>query len=407
MIEILAGVISFTVIVLVLLLFITGARRWLVPSGECEISINDNLTIQAPVGARLLEVLNESNVNVPGACGGAGTCGLCKVRIATEESEAKPLERALLSRSEIVHGTRLACQVTIRQPLAVEVDDACFGVNSWQCEVKSVKTLSTLIREIVLSVPEGESLNFRPGSFVQITCPPYQLNFSDIEIAEPYRDAWDHNHLRSLKAATRVPVTRAYSLANRHDDQNLLRLNIRIALPPHGSKDIPPGIVSSWLFSLKPGDQVDLQGCFGHFYVEPSMKEAIFIGGGVGLAPLYAQIMDLFHHRNTERKVSLWYGARSKRELYYEEDLQELQDTCANFEWHTSLSDPETGDQWDGPTDFIHQVLFDAYLSDHPAPEECEYYLCGPPLMVKAVFSMLDNLGVDPESIHYDDFGGG
>ena len=407
MAEILAGIFSFTLIVLVLLLFVLGARRWLVPQGQCAIMVNGKTGISTAIGNQLLDVLNHAGVSVPGACGGVGTCGLCKVQIQGDERFAKPQEKALLSRAELTSGTRLACQVSIREAMAVTVDDVCFGVSTWQCEVVSVSTLSTLIREIVLRLPAGESMNYRPGGFVQITCPPYQLDFSGIEVAEPYCNRWERDGLRDLKAGTSVPVTRAYSMANRHDDQNLVRLNIRIALPPPSSKSIPPGVVSSWLFSLQPGDTVDIQGCFGHFQVEPSDREILFIGGGVGLAPLYAQVMDLLHVQKSRQKMSLWYGARSAQELYYTEDLQYLDDHCENFEWHVSLSEPEPEDQWHGDTGFIHQVLLDRYLGAHPAPEECDYYLCGPPLMIRAVFSMLENLGVDPRSIHFDDFGGG
>jgi len=407
MTEIFLGIVSFTGIVLLLSLFVLGARRLLVPSGMCSVTVNDRVSIEVPVGQRLLQALNKAEIDLPNACGGAGTCGLCKVRVIGSNGNPRPQELALLSRSEAARGMRLACQVPVLHGMNVEVDDTSFGVSTWQCTVKSITAVSSLISEIVLQLPAGEKLNFRPGSFVQVTCPPYQLDFSTMEISSKFKDVWDKSRLWALKAGSKKPVTKAYSMANRPDDQDVIRLNVRIALPPPRSRQIPPGVVSSWLFSRKPGDTVQVAGCFGIFLVKPSDKEAIFIGGGVGMAPLYAQIMDLFDHQNTDRKISFWYGARAKRELYYQEDFNRLQEQHDNFSWHVALSEPEPGDNWQGATGFIHKTIFDQYLSQHPAPEDCEYYLCGPPLMVKAINSMLYNLGVDADSIHYDDFGGG
>lgn len=405
MIEILLGVAAFTLIVLILTLIVLGARRVLVPSGQCVVKVNQILSLNASIGQRLLEVLSPAGIQLPTACGGAGTCGLCKARVIEGGGEVKPQENALLSRKEIASGVRLACQVPILNPMTVEVDDIYFGVNSWRCKVDSVRQLSTLISEIVLRLPEGETCEFRAGSFVQVTCPPYQLNFSDLAIEEAYRDNWDKNDLWKFKASSAQPVTRAYSVANHPGDKNVIRLNIRIALPPGHGSNIPPGIVSSWLFSLKPGDEVEVTGPYGFFFVEPSDREAIFIGGGVGMAPLYAQILDLLDTQKTTRKISYWYGTRSKRELYYEDQFERLDSQYDNFSWQVALSEPEEKDNWQGHTGFIHKVILDEYLSSHQTPEDCEYYLCGPPLMVKAVLATLDNLGVDPESIHYDDFG--
>ncbi len=406
MIEIILGVASFTAIVFVLALFVLGARRLLVPSGECAIDVNGRLSVTAAIGQRLLDVLTRSGVQLPSACGGAGTCGLCKARVVEGGGDAGPQEIALLSRTETAKGVRLACQVPVLRPMNVEVDDIYFGVKSWQCTVESVHHVATLISEIVLRLPEGEDFDFRAGSFVQVTCPPYQLNYSQLDIDNKYRDVWEKSKLWSLKSGTGTPVTRAYSMANRPDDKGVIRLNVRIAVPPPRNRDVPPGIVSSWLFSLKPGDTVDVTGPYGHFLVEPTDKEAIFIGGGVGMAPLYAQILDLLERQNTKRKISYWYGARSKRELYYDDEFESLQSQYDNFSWHVALSEPEVEDKWRGLTGFIHKVIFDEYLAKHRAPEDCEYYLCGPPLMVKAVLAMLDNLGVDADDIHYDDFGG-
>lgn len=407
MLEILLGIAAFAIIVLILTLFVLGARRLLVPSGQCEVRVNQKLVLNASIGQRLLEVLTPAGIQLPTACGGAGTCGLCKARVTEGGGEAKPQENALLSRKEISKGVRLACQVPILKAMNVEVDDIYFGVNTWQCKVESVRQLSTLISEIVLKLPDGETCEFRPGSFVQVSCLPYALNFSDLEVDEAYCDIWDKADLWKYKVASEHSVTRAYSVANKPGDDSVISLNIRIALPPGPGSNFPPGIVSSWLFSLKPGDEVEVTGPYGLFYVEPSDKEAIFIGGGVGMAPLYAQILDLLEAQNTVRKVSYWYGGRSKRELYYDDQFEQLDSKYDNFSWHVALSEPEAKDKWQGLTGFIHKVILDEYLGKHPAPEDCEYYLCGPPLMVKAVLATLDNLGVDAESIHYDDFGGG
>jgi Na+-transporting NADH:ubiquinone oxidoreductase subunit F len=407
MIEITLGIATFTVIILLLSLLVLSARRLLVPAGSCEVNINNRITVNAPVGHRLLEVLTKAGVNLPSSCGGAGTCGLCKARVDDKDSVAKPQELALLSRAEIAQGVRLACQVPVLHPLKVEVDDACFGVNSWQCTVESTHNVATLIREIVLKLPEGESLNFRPGSFVQVSCPGYTLSYADLEIDPEYRNVWNQSGLLALKAGTPVSVTRAYSMANRPSDKKVIRLNVRIALPPPGSHNIAPGTVSSWLFSLNPGDKIEVSGCFGHFLVEPSDCEAVFIGGGVGMAPLYAQITDLLDRQHSKRKISFWYGVRSKRDLYYSREFERLQKENENFSWQVALSEPQPEDKWQGPTGFIHNVISDQYLNRHKTPEDCEYYLCGPPMMVKAVYSILGNLGVEPINIHYDDFGGG
>ncbi len=405
--EIFLGVLGLTMLVLILSLSVIGARKLLVPSGSCSINVNDRLNIDAPVGQHLLNVLTSAGINLPGACGGAGTCGLCKARLPEEAEGLRPQERALLSRAEIAQGTRLACQVPILHPLRVVLEDNCFEVSTWKCRVESSINVTSLIRELVLNLPAEQKLNFWPGSFVQITCPPYQLDFSTLDIATTFRSTWDHANLRSLKAGTSTPVVRAYSMANRPSDQTVIRLNIRIALPPPGRTDIPPGIVSSWLFSLKPGDEVEVAGCFGDFQVEPNDREAIFIGGGVGMAPLYAQITDLLDHQHSNRRISFWYGARSQQELYYVDDLERLANDHQNFSWHVALSMPNDKSNWQGPMGFIHKVILEQYLGQHETPEDCDYYLCGPPLMIKAVFAMLDSLGVEANQIYYDDFGGG
>ncbi len=403
MLEAALGILFFTIIVLLLTLFVLGARRVLVPRGECQIEINGRKTVDAQIGQRLLEVCQHAGIHLPSACAGAGTCGLCKTRVLAGGGDPGPQELAHLSRREAKRGGRLACQVRVLGPMTIEVDEAYFDINTWDCLVEETRNVSTLIREIVFRLPEP--MEFRAGGFVEIECPPYQLDFSDLEIEAEYRDVWDRFKLWDLHAGTNTPVSRAYSMANHPAEQGLVILNIRIALPPSGHPEAPPGVVSSWLFSLKPGDPVQLRGPYGHFAVEPSERELVFIGGGAGMAPLRAQILDLLETQRSKRKISYWYGARSRRELYYEEVFENLQAEHDNFEWHPALSEAETDDQWDGYTGYIHQVAYDNYLMSHAAPESCEYYLCGPPMMVESVLAMLDELGVDGEYIHYDDFG--
>lgn len=404
--EIGIGVVSFTSIVLVLGILVLLARRLLVPSGECEVLVNDRMTLKVAAGRRLLDVLADAGVRLPSACGGAGTCGLCRLRVVTGAGEAGPQELAHMTRAQARRGDRLACQVSVLAPMAVAVDEAYFGVRTWLCTVESARNVATLIREIVLTLPEGEEMDFRAGGFVQITSPRFELAFRDIAIEEEYRDVWTRDRLWELGVRSRQPETRAYSMANHPGDNRRIVLNVRVALPPPGPEDVPPGIVSSWLFSLKPGDGVEVSGPFGHFFVEDTDREAVFIGGGVGMAPLHAQIRDLLERRRSGRRISFWYGARSRREIYYADVFERLAKEHENFSWHVALSAPEVGDAWDGLRGFIHKVVYEEYLAHHSAPEDCEYYLCGPPMMVRAVLAMLDDLGVEPEVIHFDDFGG-
>ena len=403
--EAILGILFFCGIVLMLTLFVLAARRLLVPRGECTIDINGRKTVTATIGERLLAVCQGAGILLPSACAGAGTCGLCKVRIVAGGGEAGPQELAQLKLAEVRKGARLACQVSLLGPLAVEVDEAYFDIRSWHCQVAETRNVSTLIREIVLTLPPGEVMEFRSGAFIELSCPPYRLDFSDFDIEAEYRDVWDQHKLWQLKAATDSAVTRAYSMANHPAEEGVVLLNIRLALPPPGEAKAPPGLVSSWLFSLKVGDEVTLRGPYGHFAVEPGERELVFIGGGAGMAPLRAQVLDLLETQATRRKISYWYGARSRRELYYTDLFERLQDEFDNFEWHPALSAPEKSDAWAGDTGFIHQVAFDQYLGRHPAPESCDYYLCGPPMMVQSVLAMLDELGVAAEHIHYDDFG--
>ena len=405
MFEAVLGILFFCAIVLVLTLFVLGARRVLVPRGNCEIEINGRKTVTAEIGQRLLDVCQSEGIHLPSACAGAGTCGLCKARVLEGGGEAGPQELALMSQAEARRGGRLACQVRVLGPMSIEVDEAYFDVRTWHCKVSETRNVSTLIREIVLTLPAGETMDFRAGSFVELTCPPYQVDFSEFDIEEEFRDVWEQQKLWQLSAGSEVAVTRAYSMANHPAEAGIIMLNIRIALPPRAPANAPPGAVSSWLFSLRPGDEVDVRGPYGHFAVEPGGRELVFIGGGAGMAPLRAQILDLLETQGSSRKITYWYGARSRRELYYDDVFERLQTEFDNFEWHPALSEPDKKDAWDGATGFIHQVAYDNYLSQHAAPETCEYFLCGPPLMVQAVLAMLDELGVAAENIHFDDFG--
>ncbi|MDH3378207.1 MAG: NADH:ubiquinone reductase (Na(+)-transporting) subunit F [Gammaproteobacteria bacterium] len=406
MVEIVVGVVFFAALVSLLAIFVLVARRFLVPQGECQITINTRKKVTGAIGQRLLDLLAREEIRLPSACGGAGTCGLCKVRVLNGGGETGPQELAHLTKTEAANGVRLACQVSALGAMAVEVDEASFGVQTWRCTVESTRNVSTLIREIVLRLPEGEEMDFRAGGFVQVTCPPYRVAYADFDIEDEYRDVWDRLALWRFEARSEEPITRAYSMANHPGEKGVIVLNVRIALPPPYAKGVPPGIVSSWLFGLQLGDAIEVMGPFGHFFVEDTEKEAVFIGGGAGMAPLRAQILDLLETRQSKRKMTFWYGARSKREVFYGDVFDALRADHDNFDWHVALSEPEPGDEWQGFTGFIHEVILDNYLEHHPAPEDCEYYLCGPPLMVRAVLKMLDNLGVEPHGIHYDDFGG-
>jgi len=405
MLEATLGVLFFSGIVLLLTLFVLGARRLLVPRGECEIEVNARKTVPAQIGQRLLEVCQDAGLHFPSACRGVGTCGLCKARVLSGGGEAGPQELAQLSQREARKGFRLACQVRVLGPMSIEVDEAYFDVKTWHCQVEQVRNVSTLIRELVLRLPADEPMEFSAGSFVELTSPPYQVAFSEFEIEAEFRDVWDRFKLWQLKAGSDIEVTRAYSMANHPAEKGIIILNIRIALPPPGHPGAQPGVVSSWLFSLKPGDAVAVRGPYGLFAVDPGERELVFIGGGAGMAPLRAQVLDLLETQHSTRKISYWYGARSRRELYYDEVFDALQREHDNFEWHPALSEMEKSDAWEGYSGFIHQVAYDNYLERHPSPESCEYYLCGPPLMVQSVLAMLDELGVAAENIHFDDFG--
>lgn len=406
MTDILLGIALFTLIVMVLSLAVLAARAFLAPPAMATVTVNQDRKIVARTRQKLLDVLHDNGILVPSACAGAGTCGLCKVAVTGGGGEVLPTERSKLDRQEVRSGMRLACQVQLRGDVAVQIPDDLLGTNIWDCKVASTRSLAPFIREVVLDLPEGGDLQFRAGSFVQITAPPHDLRYADFDIAPAFEPIWQQMSLRALSSGSKVEVTRAYSIANRPEDKGRIVLNIRLALPPPAVEGAPPGIVSSYLFDVKPGQTVRATGPYGNFGAIDTGKEMVFIGGGVGMAPLRAIIFDQLERLGTDRRISFWYGARSKVELYYADEFEALQKKHANFTWTVALSDPKQEDNWDGPTGFVHNVAYQAYLKNHATPEDCEYYLCGPPLMIRAVFSMLDDIGVERSSIFSDDFGG-
>lgn len=405
MIEIVFGSLIIVALVLGLSLVVLGARALLVPSVPVEISVNGSLDIAGTTGRKLLAILNDAQIRVPSACAGAGTCGLCRVRVPNGAGAPLPTELARLSRDDLKAGERLACQVVVRGPLAVTVPDAILSAKSWRSKVVSNHMLAPLIRELVLEVPQDVAFEFVPGSYVQIEAPPYALDFSRIVVAPRFEPIWAEVGWRRLKAQSGEVTQRAYSVASRPADAGLIVLNIRLAVPPPGSAShIPPGLVSSYLFSLDPGNEVTVSGPFGDFRVHESDREMIFIGGGVGMAPLRAMIHAQLG-KGSKRKISFWYGARSGADVFYAEEFNALASKHENFNWTPALSEPAPEDQWSGPTGFIHDVVWRNHLEHHPAPEKCEFYLCGPPLMIQAVLAMLEECGVEPQSIYNDDFG--
>lgn len=404
--EILLGIGLLTGIVMMLILLVLLARAFLSRQVEATVTVNGDQILQTITGQKLLTVLHDNGILIPSACAGAGTCGLCQVTVLDGGGEALPTEAAKLDKRELRAGVRLACQVTVHGDMDVKVPEDMLGTESWECKVVSTTPLAPFIREIVLALPEGASPRFRAGGFVQVTAPAHEIRFEDFAIPEEHKEVWEQRPLLEMTSNSETEVTRAYSFANRPTDNDKIVLNIRIALPPPTAEGARPGVVSSYLFGLNTGDTVKVGGPYGSFGATDTGREMVFIGGGVGMAPLRAIIFDQLERLKTERKMSYWYGARSNIELFYEEEFNHLPSEYSNFNWTVSLSDPKPEDSWTGATGFIHDVAFEEYLDKHPAPEDCEYYLCGPPLMIKAVLSMLEDIGVDRRSIFNDDFGG-
>jgi len=401
------GVFMFTAIVLMLVAVILMARSRLVSTGLVNITINDDpdKAIQLPAGGKLLNALADRQIFLSSACGGGGTCAQCHVTVKEGGGDILPTEIGHFTKREIREGARLSCQLTVKDDMSIHVPEEVFGVKHWKCKVRSNHNVATFIKELVLELPEGEDVDFRAGGFVQMVAPPYSCNYSDFDVEKEYRGDWDRFNLWDVKADFSDETIRAYSMANYPEEKGILKFNIRVATPPPGT-DHPPGRMSSYVFNLKPGDELDIFGPFGEFFVQPTETEMVYIGGGAGMAPLRSHVFDLLKRLDSKRKISYWYGARSLQEMFYIEEFEELAEKHENFEFHVALSDPQPEDNWEGYTGFIHQVVHDNYLKDHPAPEDCEFYMCGPPMMASAVMGMLDSLGVEPESIYFDDFGG-
>ncbi|MFM8331581.1 MAG: NADH:ubiquinone reductase (Na(+)-transporting) subunit F [Candidatus Methylumidiphilus sp.] len=406
MLEIILGVTFFTVIVIALVFVILGAKSKLVAEGNVEIEINHEKKIHVPIGSKLLTALADHNLFVSSACGGGGTCAQCRVKVSEGGGDILPTELSHITKREAKEGDRLACQVTVKQNMKIHVHDEVFGVKKWQAKVRSNHNVATFIKELVLELPAGETIDFRAGGYIQIECPAYSLQFSEFDVEEEYRDEWDKYNLWAIKSVVATPAIRAYSMANYPEENNIVMLNVRIATPPPRIADAPPGVMSSYIFNLKPGDPVTISGPFGEFFARETQNEMIFVGGGAGMAPMRSHIFDQLRRIKTDRKLTFWYGARSLREMFYVEDFDTLQAENPNFTWHIGLSEPKPEDNWTGHVGFIHNVLYENYLKNHPAPEDCEYYLCGPPMMNSAVIKMLTDLGVERENIMLDDFGG-
>ncbi|MBB3168503.1 NADH:ubiquinone reductase (Na(+)-transporting) subunit F [Simiduia aestuariiviva] len=405
-ITIVAGVVMFTVIVLLLVAVILSARAKLVNSGDVTIIVNDEKEITVPAGGKLLQTLANSGLFLPSACGGGGSCAQCKCIVNEGGGEMLPTEESHFTKREAKEGWRLSCQTPVKQNMKVHVEEDVFGVKQWECVVESNPNVATFIKELTLRLPEGENVDFRAGGYVQLEAPAHHVKFKDFDIEEKFRGDWEHFGFFKLESKVTEPVIRAYSMANYPEERGIVKFNIRIATPPPRTQGLPPGQMSSYVFSLKPGDTITVYGPFGEFFAKDTDAEMVFIGGGAGMAPMRSHIFDQLRRLKSKRKMSFWYGARSLRELFYKEDYDMLASENENFDWHIALSDPQPEDDWTGLTGFIHNVLYEQYLKDHEAPEDCEFYMCGPPMMNAAVIKMLKDLGVEDENIMLDDFGG-
>lgn len=400
------GMLAFTGIVLILVSVILIVRSRLVASGQVRILINNDPkhTLQVPVGNKLLQVLDEKGIYLPSACGGCGTCGQCRVVVTEGGGSVLATEQSKLSHSQIRSHYRLGCQVAVKEDMAIELPASLMTVNKWECTVRSNRCVAAFIKELVLQMPVGKQINFRAGGYILLEAPPYSIAYSDLNIDDKYRPSWDQFNLWQYRSKTDTAVTRAYSMANYPDEKEIIMLNVRIASPPPSQSEVPPGIVSSFIYNLKPGDKVGIYGPYGDFFAHETENEMIFVGGGSGMAPMRSHIFDQLQRLRSHRKISFWYGARSLSEVFYIEDFNSLAEEFNNFNWTIGLSEPLAEDNWKGETGFIHQVLYDKYLKHHTAPEDCEYYLCGPPMMISAVQTMLSDLGVDSENILFDKF---
>jgi Na+-transporting NADH:ubiquinone oxidoreductase subunit F len=401
------GVTIFTGIIMALVLLILSARSRLIPRGDITLAINNDpdKRLIVPPGGKLLTTLAENQIFIPSACGGGGTCGQCRVKIHSGGGHILPTETVHINKRLAGEGFRLSCQVGVKQDMELELPREIFAIRQWHCRVRSNHNCATFIKELVLELPENETLDFRAGGYIQIEAPPHTVSYKDMLIEDEYRPDWDKLDLWRYVSVVEEPIQRAYSMANYPEEQGVIMLNVRVSPPPPSAPDAPPGQMSSWIFNLRPGDPVTVSGPFGEFFAKDTAAEMIFVGGGAGMAPLRSHIFDQLRRLNSKRKISFWYGARSLREAFYVEEFDSLAREHANFSWQLVLSDPQPEDNWSGAKGFVHQYLFTTYLTKHQAPEDCEYYLCGPPMMTRAVVEMLDGLGVEPENILFDNFG--
>ncbi|HAN99738.1 MAG TPA: NADH:ubiquinone reductase (Na(+)-transporting) subunit F [Planctomycetaceae bacterium] len=406
MTEILLGVAMFVVVVIALVILILYAKKLLVTGGAVKILINDQKEITVPAGGKLLGALAGEGIFVSSACGGGGTCAQCKVKVLTGGGEILATEKGHINNRQAKEGLRLSCQVAVKQDMKIEVPHEVFETKKWVCTVRSNDNVATFIKELVLELPAGEEVAFKAGGYIQIECPPHEVKYKDFVIQERFHPDWDKFNVWQYVSKVEEPVIRAYSMANYPGEKGIIMLNVRVASPPPKRPDLPPGKMSSYIFSLKPGDKVTISGPYGEFFIKDTDAEMVYIGGGAGMAPLRSHIFELFKNLKTGRKVTYWYGGRSSRELFYVEHFRAIEKEFPNFKFNIALSEPLPEDNWTGYRGFIHQVLLENYLKNHPAPEDIEYYICGPPMMNAAVFKMLDDLGVEPENIAYDDFGG-
>ena len=405
---VLLGVGMFTATVLSLVLVILSARSRLVSSGNVTIQINDDpaKAIEVPAGGKLLSTLASQGVFLASACGGGGTCAQCRCRVTDGGGSILATEEGHFTRGEIGDNWRLSCQVAVKQDLKIEVPEDALGVQRWECEVESNDNVASMIKELNLKLPEGADVDFRAGGYVQLEIPPYKMDWSTIDVQDEYREDWDTFNFWDLKSEVKETTIRAYSMANYPEEKGILKFNIRVAPPPPRTDGLPPGAMTSYVANLRKGDKITVFGPYGDFFVKDTPAEKIWIGGGAGMAPLRSHIFDELLRKGTTAKMSYWYGARSLREMFYKEEFDRLEEEYENFSWHVALSDAREEDNWDGLTGFIHAVAFENYLKDHPNPEDCEYYMCGPPIVNQLVSEMLEDLGVEPENIAFDDFGG-
>lgn len=405
-VEIGLGITLFTAIILVLVLVILAARSRLVATGTVPVLVNGERELQMPVGSKLMYGLADAQIFLASACGGGGTCGQCRVQVLSGGGSILPSETSLISKREATEHYRLACQVSVKQAMRIKIPEEILGVRKFECAVLSNRNVASFIKELVLQVPETEDWEFRAGGYVLLECPPHRIRYADFDIDERFHAIWNRHNLWRYESSVIETTSRAYSMANFPLEGRIIKLNVRIATPPPGSDDsVPTGKVSSYIFGLSQGDKVYVSGPFGHFFAKETDNEMVFIGGGAGMAPMRAIMFDQLLRLKSRRKISFWYGARSRIETFYVDDFDSLAAEHDNFEWHIALSDPQPGDDWSGLTGFIHTVLYNEYLADHPAPEDCEYYICGPPMMNSAIIRMLKDLGVSDENIMLDDFG--